>query len=552
MLSRLLRRRIPTEDFTRMSDHYADRPAAEPVDTPVALSHFVHTVSAYKPAIVMSILAVIVGYIIIATVLYLVAPSQRITVQPFRLDFQGATISEYPNGTPFNTSDIVGTQILLKVFEQNELSRYTRFQDFGRSVFVLEANPAFERMAADYTARLADPKLSPIDRERILREWDAKKVTIARNDYSINYVRRGDGTIPETLVRKVLLDILNEWARWITNEQHVLEYRMAILSPEIMTLSDADAVDPVETLLIVRAKITRVMRNIDDLLKIPGADLVRTAADRMSLDEVSIRLDEIVRFRIDPLITIARTNGLVSNPAATIRFVETQLAYDQRQLELAQRRADSIRDALAVYSSNPRGLTAETPSATSAGLERTKPGPAAGGTSESVVPQVSDTFLDKLMLLTSQATDVQYRQKIVDEYRKAAQEVVPARDAVAFDQEIVQALKTPVAAGPANGATVRQQIAATQADARQLVIKVNEIYKTLSRNLNPAGQIYATTQPPIVRVERVRSFTRLMLYGALIVLLSIPVIIILSLLHNRLREEERVEGYHAPEAAMAP
>ena len=130
--------------------------------------------------------------------------------------------------------------------------------------------------------------------------------------------------------------------------------------------------------------------------------------------------------------------------------------------------------------------------------------------------------------------------------------MVPARSAVAFDQEILQALKTPIPPGPANGNNVRQQIAATQSDARQLVIKVNEIYKVLSHNLNPAGQIYATTQPPVVRIERVRSFTRLMLYGVLIVLLSIPVIIILCLLHNRIREEERVEGYHAPEAVAAP
>jgi len=50
-------RRIATEGLSRMSDHHADRPVAEPVDTPVSLSHFVHTISAYMPAIAVSLLA---------------------------------------------------------------------------------------------------------------------------------------------------------------------------------------------------------------------------------------------------------------------------------------------------------------------------------------------------------------------------------------------------------------------------------------------------------------------------------------------------------------
>jgi len=232
--------------------------------------------------------------------------------------------------------------------------------------------------------------------------------------------------------------------------------------------------------------------------------------------------------------------------------METQLAYDQRRLELVQYRAEIVRDAMAVYSVNARSFTTEGPAGSLGGTDRSRPAPpAGGGTSEAVMPQVSDTFIDKLLLLTSQANDVQYRQKIVDEYQKAAQEVIPARATVAFDQEILQAMKSAAPAG-APATDVHTELSTAQNETRQLVVKVNEIYKILSRNLNPAGEIYTKTAPPIVRIERVRSFTRLILYGLLLVLLSIPVIIILCLLHARLREEERVEGYHAPEAAMAP
>jgi len=51
---------------------------------------------------------------------------------------------------------------------------------------------------------------------------------------------------------------------------------------------------------------------------------------------------------------------------------------------------------------------------------------------------------------------------------------------------------------------------------------VDRVRISLSRNLNPAGK--PSPRPhPIVRIEGVRSFTHLILYGLLLMLLSIPV-----------------------------
>jgi hypothetical protein len=54
------------------------------------------------------------------------------------------------------------------------------------------------------------------------------------------------------------------------------------------------------------------------------------------------------------------------------------------------------------------------------------------------------------------------------------------------------------------------------------------------------------TQPPITRVERSQNIVKLALYGVLFLLLSLPVIVVLCLLHNRVRQEEASEGYIAP------
>ncbi|HEV7921245.1 MAG TPA: hypothetical protein VGR02_10705 [Thermoanaerobaculia bacterium] len=526
-----------------MADHHADRVAVEP-ETPISVSHLVHTLRAYAPVILLSLAALAIGYLILAVALYIASPSQRITMQQFRLDFEGAQKGEYPNGVKFSPSEVVATPILLKVFEANDLGRFQKFTDFSRSVFVLESNPAFERLAADYTARLADPKLTPIDRERIQREWEAKRDSISKNDYSVNYVRTGQGTIPETLVRKTLVDILNTWADYVTREQHVLEYKLAVLSPEVVEIPNANEGDVVVTLQVLRSKIGRVMANIDDLQDIPGADLVRTTNDKMSLEEIKVRLDEILRFRVEPLVDVARSSGMVSNPTATVRFLETQLAYDKRRLTAVQAQADAARQSLAVYAQNGRsgGETATV----AEGTGRNAPG---GGTSaEGVTPQLSDTFLDRLVNLTSQVYDVKYRQKVAEEYGRLQNQVVPLQAAVAYDEEILTQFRNPSGTSGVNGAQVREQIAATQNDFRLLVQKVNEIYRMVSRNLNPAGELFAMTQPPITRVERSANLGKLALYGLLFLLLSLPLIIVLCLLHNRIRQEEVSEGYVAPVA----
>lgn len=531
-----------------MIDHHPDRLSAEPSETPVSISHFVHTIRSYGAVILVSLAAIGIGYLIIATVLYLLAPAQRFTTQQFRLDFFGASRGEYPNGTKFKIEDMVSTPILYRVYEQNGLKQYTPFSDFSRSLFVIDSNPAFEKLAADYSSRLSDPKLNPIDRERISREWDAKRESLTKSDYALVYARKGEGTIPDSLLRKTLRDIIGAWANYVVNEQHVLEYRVAVLSPQVVT-SNADSPDPIADLIVLRSKAVRVNANIDDLLLIPGADLVRSPKDGMSLEEVKIRLEEMTRFRIDPLIGVARAN--MSNPAATIRFVETQLAYDQHRLEMLESRAEAVRQALAAYTMNLPGGQATQSTSAMPTKERPVTALSAGGPGEAVTPLVNDTFIDKLMALTSQSKDVDYRQRLADDYQRLRMQVIPGQAQVAFDQETLQVIKSPAPAGGADPAHVREQIAATQADLRDMVLRINEIYEVLSRNLNPAGEIYAVTTPAVTRIERVRSFTRLILYGALLELLSIPVIIIFCLLHNRLREEEKEEGYVAPEVRPA-
>jgi hypothetical protein len=506
-------------------------------ETPISFSHLSHTLHAYAVVIFLSMTGVAIAYSIVAIALYLFAPRLNTTSLAFRLDFEGAERRQYPNGLRFSPSEIVSAPVLVKVFNDNRLERFTNFGNFSKSIVILESNPAFEQLSAQFQTRLADPKLGPIDRERIENEFEMKRASLAKNEYSINYLRGFDRGIPETLIRKILSDTLATWAQFAINEQHALDYRVSVLSPQIL---DVDAVEPddyITRIQVLRSKVFRVIDNVSDLQRMPGADLARTR-DHLSLNEIQFRLDEIVRFRFEPLVGLVRNSGLIANPALTIRFLENQLAYDQRLLQARQSEADTVRQALAVYTEQRGESTASKANGTTGKTD------AARANGETVMPQLSDSFLDRLLTLTTQSADTQYRQRIVNDYRQATMKMIPLQQAVAYDTQILNEVRnSAVASQKSDPSAVRRQLEQSVEEVRQLILKMNEIYQVVSRNTNPSMQIYAITETPVSHTETAFSGLRLLLYGLLVLLLAFPITVVACLLHNRVREEEAEEGY---------
>jgi hypothetical protein len=514
---------------------FAERREAEfDNERPASVSYLVHTLRAYAPVIAISMLSVAVGYAVIAILLYLFSPAERTTVQPFRLEFRGATEGLLPNGIRFSGTEIISTPVLLKVYQTDELSRFISFGDFSRSVFVLESNREYEKLVAEYQSRLSDTRLSPLDRERIQKEFESKRESINKNDFAISYARGSkSGDIPENVARKVLVDILNTWANFAINEQHALDYRVSVLSPQILDQTEIGSNDPIVAVEILRSKIYRVMDNISQVNELPAAELMKTS-DRMSLAEIRMRLEDIVRFRLEPLVGVARASGLMKDPSFTIHFLENQLAYDQRRLQAARANVAAAREALAMYNSDQARVSEAVGTATGFRPSRSS------GEGETVMPQLSDTFLDRLMSLSKQATDTQYRQKMIQKYQDAVTGTIPLELAVSYQEQVLSQMKSGVSATAprSDEPTVRSEIDAATAEVRRMITKVNEINQLVSRNLNPSTQLFSLVGPPMTRIERARTLSRLATYGLLVLLVALPIIVLLCLLHNRVREEE--------------
>jgi hypothetical protein len=155
-----------------------------------------------------------------------------------------------------------------------------------------------------------------------------------------------------------------------------------------------------------------------------------------------------------------------------------------------------------------------------------------------VIPQISDTFFDRLLQITSNSVDREYRQRLADRYRDAAEMVASLEQAVEYDRSVLALVRGTGSGGGVTRESVQQQIGATRQEVRQFVVQIHQIYKALSANLNPSTELLTVTGAPTTRIERTLSIKRIALYGLLTLFIAFPIILFACLVHNRIREED--------------
>ena len=499
----------------------------EEIEPPISVSHVVRVLRAYSTVIAMSVAGVAFAYAIVALLIYLLSPSMRIVTQPFRLDFPRASEGMYPNGLKFSTAEIIAPQILSKVYKETQMARFMTFSDFVTGIYITHSNPEYDRLQRDYMARLADPKLTSGDRQQLEREFADKQSSFPKNLFALNFASpQGTKRVPDEVAFHALTSILASWADWAQTKGQVTSYDTAVLSPSI--LDDEPNPNLVVTIRIMIKKLSQVLDNLDEISLLPSASLSRTS-DHMSVAELYIKIEDIIRFQLEPMVPLARATRSANDPY-TVRFVQTQLAFDQRTLQSFQDRVDAIQNAIAVYT-NQRAVSMEKPTTQTKTGEKVPP--------ETVMPQLNESFIDRLAQLLNQSADLSYRQKMVDEMRHIQVAMAPTQEAVRYDQELLRDVTTPPPPLTVSETDLRIQLNQARTQAKVLIAKINEIYTIVSHNLNPETYLYSVTAPPTTMLYRSIPKSRLAMIGIVTVLLSIPVIILICFVHHRMKEEEK-------------
>ena len=157
------------------------------------------------------------------------------------------------------------------------------------------------------------------------------------------------------------------------------------------------------------------------------------------------------------------------------------------------------------------------------------------------MPQLSDSFLDRLIDLTNQRNDIEYRQELVDDIKEASLAVLPYEQEVAYYEQLLSQMRGLGSSAQDTNAAVRQETASILESVEHAIRDANAIYDQMSLNLNPSTVLYTVTSPPLARIERGLSLRRIALWGILVFLISIPLVLGGVLLAARIREDEAMD-----------
>ena len=464
-------------------------PFQDDEDSSSSFQPLVRKLWSYRRTMVLSFMLVTVVAIGALLVAFLLSPKERVGTIGFRLTFEGADQDQFPNGTKFSPSEIAGTPVLSEVYRMNELSRYLPFDNFKESMFVLQSNPNLDLLGAEYQGKLSDPKLTPVDRSRIEEEFRKKRESLRSAQYSLNFVRNERSVLlPAPVISKVLSDTLTTWAQQAVTFKGAVRHDKPLLSKNILRKEFFAAEDYVIAVDILRSKTERVLMNIDDYSQIPGSASVRIGEEQLSLAEIRAKLEDVLRFKIEPLFGQIRTASISRDPAAIERYFEGRLFQLQLEKEEAAQRVRSVQDALQSYLQK-RGTTAA------------EGGTLQGPATTPVMPQLSESFLDRLLEMSQQSDDLTFRQdltrRIIAESDHLAQ---LTRQAQYYEVMRKSFAGGRTAASPAVAADVRAATDRAYDEVVKGLDQVGALYARIAeQHLNPSGVLYSVTAPSSVR-----------------------------------------------------
>jgi hypothetical protein len=516
---------------SRPLDADVDRPTAQrdsPDDT-LSLKPLIDLLAAYRRVLLVICLASITLGAVVVTALALVLPSESTGSLQFRLLFDGAATGLYPNGTPFSPAEITATPVLTEVYRMNDLQRFGTFDRFKESMSVLQSSFELDLLAADYGARLADPKLGPVDRVRLEDEYRKKREALKDPVFALN-IRRTERlkSIPKDLLEKTLKDTLAVWAAQADSLKGAMRVNIPVFTRDVLTadLLDRDLLVAADNL---RVQAVRARAAVTQLLTVPGATTLRSSKGAGSLIEVKYTLDDLLRNAIDPAMQLIVGRGMGSDPAALTQYLHGHTMELRLDRDAAKERIRAYQDALDGYTGSRGSRTREAAGSPSTGSTGGRG--SSGLDTQTISPQLSESFLDKLMAMSTQtqASDLAYRQQITDNIIKEGQLLANLEQSVGYYEELEQIRKagTPGAARTTEVDYVKTSLKSAFDQIGASIDKLGVLYAELSsQRLNPSANLYEITFPFAVNTQYalpMRTALLLLVFWALATIVIAPI-----------------------------
>lgn len=462
--------------------------------------------------------AVVTGIVAVIAGAYLLwgQPTLRTLVLEFRPTFRGADSGHYPNDLPFGPSDITATAVLDSVYQRSGIDQYCSASEFRSGLFVEQHGAELRFLDAEYQARLSDPRLTAVERDRVQTEYRARRAALPVQYRLVFAVPAGCKSLPSTLASKVLYETLGEWARQSEEQRGVLRLHVPLLTPGMLDVDFREGSSLMIQADLVRTRLARLIANIAQVETNAGAAQIRLTEGGVTMAEVRTKLEDLVKARLEPLVVaIGRSIG-----ASPTGWAEEALSSARREQAAAEGKAGAYLAALREYSGQPQAGPVETRGATTPGEVQT------------LAPQIDRTFIDRILEM-SQANTA-FRQRLTEEMVKADVGAMESRAKTAYYEHLVDALRRPGAGTsvPEVEARLREIVQESKMLAQQFLALSDQFAKH-SLRVGPA--IYEVQAP--VQVATYRPFTPRAFLAVMFVTLLLTILLAIGFFtaRNRIR-----------------
>lgn len=437
--------------------------------------------------------AAVAGLVAVVGVLYLFwgQPVRRASVLEFRPTFTGVVDGQYPNGLAFASSDVAAGPIVDLIYDANNIQEYCAREVFRSGFFVEQRSDQSAFLGAEYQSQLSDARITPVERQRLQAEYEAKREALPVQFRLVFVKPRECAAIPQVVVTKSMTDVLTTWASESETRRGVLNQQAQVLTPASLDVGVSEEGSRLLRADLVRTAISRVISNVDDVAALPGAELIRLGPERFTFLEARNKLTDLLRSRLEPLV-ITAAQSMVRE---SLVWVTEIIAAADRDRDAAEGRADAYRIALGLYSGTAQSAQANrastlAPNANSSDVQ-------------TLSPQIDRTFIDRIVEM-SEANST-FRQDLTKSMVEAMVQSVSARERSGYYQRLLQSLRD-ARGGQMTTAELDGRLTQIVDQGKALTKQFNDLYDEFSRvSLRAAAAMYQTEKP--VTTEVYREFT---------------------------------------------
>ncbi|MDM8349806.1 hypothetical protein P8H27_13000 [Pseudomonas sp. sp1636] len=341
----------------------------------------------------------------------------------FDLNFEGLSMGTFPNGSLFLMSDIINPAVLNRVYLENQLEEQgLKLDDFRRGVNIQPYAPDYALIRSKYEARLNDKKLSTAEIADLQVNMTTELKAARSSNVSISLQLLEKHSLPEVVANKVLLDIAQVWANRAINEQGVLKPSIPVYSERIFNKERFENLDYLLGIDLLLNSIKLVRGNIQTLKDEPNASTLIDDESGFTLADLDKAIDDVAQYDIRQIIDPIKELGISRNPQVVELYYSRRLGDLQQEEAMWQLRAQAIRNALGSYSKDANNVSTNN---------------TASGAQNNMAPQLGDAFLDRLLEVSRQGSDLEFRQKLTQDVLDYEYKAIDIQQQVADIQRIL-------------------------------------------------------------------------------------------------------------------